>query len=102
MALEALLETGSAEFIFYAGAHWKKFDYTRGFEALLRSGEPEYLYKAGTLWREFDFERAWLFLERNVIDGERWRGQAFENEVWRRVLLDIWKKSRYGATGLRS
>ncbi|OPZ34446.1 MAG: hypothetical protein BWY96_03128 [Spirochaetes bacterium ADurb.BinA120] len=78
------------EYIFYAGAHWKEFDYEAGFDELIKTDRMEYVYKAGCLWRRFDFLRAWKRMEYFVDDGEEWRGRAFDHERWRNALRLIW------------
>ena len=84
------MKLGSAEFIFYAGAHWRVFDYRAGYEQLLQAGSAEFIYKAGTLWKEFDYVRAWKTLESDVKNGAPWRGKAFRQPLWRRALKQIW------------
>jgi len=82
---------GEAEFIFYAGAHWKEFDYKTGFKALLDSGSAEFIYRAGMLWKEFDHSEAWWIMERLIDDSSEWRGRAFTGKRWREALINLWK-----------
>ena len=87
------MKTGSAEYIFYAGAHWKQFDFKNGIKNLLKTRNPEFIYKAGTLWSEFDYYSALKILESEVTSGEIWRGRMFENRKWKTALKIIWESS---------
>jgi len=79
------------EFIFYAGAHWKKFDCDTGGRILIEAGHPEYIYKAGDQWETFDYVNGWLALETSMKKGTRWRGKAFENRKWKKALQKMWQ-----------
>jgi len=87
------MAAGDAEFIFYAGAHWKIFDFTIGMKHLFNTRNPEFIYKAGTLWKTFDYYAALKILEAEVTAGELWRGRVFENSKWKSALKEIWELS---------
>ena len=85
------MEISDPEFIFYAGSHWKVFDYKTAISTLLKTKNPEYIFKAGTMWKEFDYEKALRILESEVTSGETWRARTFENRKWRAELKKIWE-----------
>jgi hypothetical protein len=48
----------AANEIYYAGKHWKQFDFKKGLDALIKKDETgEWIYHAGRQWKQFDYKK---------------------------------------------